>query len=84
LKNSLTWLQFGLKILSFLEATLPAFLVAWNGRLQNKVKQLESEIAIAKYHLRQAEVKARVESEHAGKSDRAVIDDFLNDPGPSD
>jgi len=84
LKNSLTWLQLSLKLFSFLETLLPAMLVAWNGKLRNKVKHIEAELAVAKHKLKQAQIKAKVKADYEGKSDRAVINDFLAPPDASD
>lgn len=81
MKSSVTWLQLGLKIFSFLEALLPALLVAWNGKLRNKVKHLEAELALAKFDLEQSEIKARVEESYESKDDRSVIDEFLHERG---
>jgi len=84
LTKKLTCYKFILVILSFLEKIVPAILVAQNKKLRNKVGAMEAEISIAKYNLKQNEIKAKTEAENSSKSDHDFIDDFIDTPAGSD
>lgn len=70
--ESLSWLSLVAKALSFLQAILPAFFVAWNNSLTRKNAELQGRLAHAELKLR---VKIRQE---AIKNDKSTGIDYIN------
>lgn len=81
MKNKVTWGQFALKVLSLIETLLPAFLLAWNERLRQKAKRLENELSHVEHDLDVERSTTRIRGEFNGKTDRAIIDDFIGQGG---
>lgn len=84
MKKSPGWLNFVIAILDFIEKVLPAVLVARNSALKSKIARLRSQVSLAKHEMRQQQIKTQVEARYADKSDRDVIDDFINPSSPGD
>ena len=83
-ENTKPWLQFGLRLLSFLEKILPAFLLVWNQSLRHKLEREKNAHRDTKHRLDVNIERAKTRSKYDGKNDRDVIDDFLAGTRESD
>ena len=80
------FLKFGLKFLSFLEAIIPAFLLAWAQKLRHDLKREQNSHGNTKHELDSLKTQIETEQKYVGKTDRDVVDDFLagDGHGPND
>ena len=74
-KFSLT--SLALRGLSLFEKLLPAFLIAWNNALRMKARKAEAVSDRVEVELKVNIEEKRIEAANAGKSPKALIDDFL-------
>lgn len=77
MKESTTWAQLLLKVLSIVESMLPAFLVAWTNATQNKLERKHQQILNAKLQLDVEKNDIAESKKNNGKTDRDVVDDFI-------
>lgn len=73
--DGLSWLSLAAKALSFLQAVLPAFFVAWNNSLMNKNQELTGRLEHAKLKLKAKEKEYDLSKDI---DPRANIDAFLD------
>lgn len=75
--DTVTKLTLAARILALLEKLLPAFLVAWNNHLQQKLKR--AEYLVKKSETEQKILAARhsIEIKNHGIKDEEIIDNFL-------
>jgi hypothetical protein len=83
IKDKISWVQLGLKVLNLIELLLPSFLVAWNTHLRIKISKLEGQVAHTKYKLNVEKHKKEVVKNNANKTSQSVIDDMLGESGSS-
>ena len=76
-KNSLSWLQLAASVVSFLQAILPSFLVAWSDHLMQKNRELKQKLEQEQMKRRVDHEQTRLADENRDKSSRAIIDGFL-------
>lgn len=73
MKESLTWIQLGLKILSILEAYIPAFLVAINGSLARKRDELAARLELAESQKRISDQEAAIREKNHSLNRRDLL-----------
>jgi len=81
MKNAGKWAQLSLKLLSIIESILPAFLIAWNQSLRNRVARQRENILNKQHEIKVMKAKVEHDAKFMDKSDRTIIDDFLSRDG---
>lgn len=81
MKESATWAQLILKVLSIAESMLPAFMVAWANATQNKLERKHQQILNERLKLEVEKNEIVQSKKYDGKTDRDVVDDFIRDNG---
>lgn len=84
MSDKLTWANVALKLISFLQAVLPAFLIAYSERLKARMRGLKVQLAKKNRELGDAQDKAYIEDKYDDKDASDIIDDFLDSPSPDD
>lgn len=74
--SGLSWLSLAAKCLSFLQAILPAFFVAWNNSLTRKNKELEGRLSHEKLKHRARDKDDEIKNRDS--SSTSIIDHFLD------
>jgi len=74
--SGLSWISLAAKALSFLQAMLPAFFVAWNNSLTRKNKELEGRLEHSQLKHRARDREDEIKNRDS--SSTAIIDSFLD------
>lgn len=79
LDKALGWASLLAKLIGFLQAVIPAFLVAWIEALRSKEVALKNQLDYERSQGKTKDQKRELEKSFEDKKDIDIIDDFLAD-----
>ena len=78
LDAAITWASLASKLLSFLQAIIPAFLIAWVEALRSSEVSLKNQLDYERTRGKIQDETQRLKDSYHDKTPRAIIDDFLD------
>jgi len=82
-KDAISWATLGAKLLGFLQAIIPAFLVAWVEVLRSQKNRGENLLDYERLKRKTEKKRYKQEGEFHGKTDSDILNDVLSNDDSS-